>query len=174
MIKRLIHKLFWKDIQITAEPNSFTSEQQNKEEKDGLIKKMQDYALSVLLGECRAVNIIAIHCSESKSNEILNLDDAELFFKDKFRKKVTYTDSYIPYHFLIINDGKILETAPLSVPALSISGHFNDGVSICYVGGIDENGNTSESMTNEQDESITWLVNELKKNLGISSVIIDN
>lgn len=173
MIRRLIHKLFGGRKKDKVLPNN-APEIINNRAEEGLIKKIQDYSLSVLLGESRAVNIIAIHCSGSKSNAILNLDDAELFFKNKLGKKIVYTDSYIPYHFLVTNDGKIFETAKLSIPALSVSGHFNDGISICYVGGIDEFGRKTDVMTKEQNESITWLMSELKKYLGISSVITDN
>ena len=39
---------------------------------------------------------------------------------------------------------------------------------------IDEFGRKTDVMTKEQNESITWLMSELKKYLGISSVITNN
>lgn len=150
------------------------SEHPSEEEKSGLVKKIQEHSLSILLGKSRVVNIIAIQSSESESDDILNIDDAELFFKNKFGKKIVYTNSYIPYHFLVTKNGTIFETAPLSSPALSFIGHVNDGISICYVGGVKKDGISTKTMTTEQLKSINWLVSELKRNLGVASVVNDN
>jgi hypothetical protein len=173
VICELINKILGKRKKTEITQNNINSEQ-NANKNDWIVEKIQKYSLSVLLGESRAINIIAIQCSECKNDEIVNLDDAESFFKKKFGKKIIYTNSYIPHHFLITNNGEIFETSPLSVPALSVSGHFNDGLSICYVGGIDGTGKSSEKMTAEQNKSVTWLVNELKKHLGVNSVFFDN
>ncbi len=162
MICELIHKIFGK----TNEPEiiqDVTVSEQNIENYDWLIKQIQDYSLSVLLGKSRAVNIIGIHCSETESDDILNLDDAELFFKRKFGRKNVYSNSYIPYHFIITKDGSIFKAMPLSAPALELRGHLNDGISICYIG--------FGGKTKEQDKSIDWLTSALKDNLSIRTVI---
>ncbi len=162
MIRELINRIFRKAIEPDNIKNSSASEQNNGN-NDLLLKQIQEYSLSVLLGKSRAVNIIGIHCSETESDDILNLDGAELFFKRLFNKKNIYTNSHIPYHFVITRDGKILNTMPLSVPALMFSGHLNDGISICYIG----NG----LKTKEQEKSIDLLVSLLKDNLGVRNVV---
>lgn len=163
VISKLIHKIFGVCKNHNDTLNSVTSNQKKKEEREGLIEKIKEYSLSILFGKSRAVNIIAIHCSECKSDDILNFDDAELFFKRKFGKKNVYSNSHIPYHFIVTKDGKILDTMPLSAPAIGFSGHLNDGISICYIGFDDK--------TEEQDKSIQWLISALKDNLGIRTVI---
>ena len=160
MISKLINKIFGNknELDIVSE--------QNIDNYDWLKKRIQDYSLSVLLGKSRAVNIIGIHCSESEGDDILNLDDAELFFKRKFGKKNTYSNGYIPYHFIVTKEGRILEVMPLSAPAIGFSGHLNDGISICYIGFIDK--------TKEQEKSIDWLVSTLKDYLSVRTVITHN
>jgi hypothetical protein len=162
VIFELIHKIFGKNNEPDDNRGNIVSEQ-NIESYNWLIKKIQEYSLSVLLGKSRAVNIIGIHCSESKSDDILNLDDAELFFKNKLGKKNIYSNGYIPYHFIITKNGDILETMPLSAPAIAFSGHINDGISICYIG--------FENKTKEQQESLDFLISSLKDNLSIRTVI---
>ena len=169
MICELIHRIFGKRRHQESIQNDIVFER-DTHKNDWLTKKIKDYSLSVLLGKSRAVNIIGIHCSDSKSDAILNFDDAELFFKGKFGKKIVYSNSYIPYHFLITKNGEILETMPLSAPAISLKGHLNDGIAICYVGGVDDYGAKSDVIADEQKESILWLVSALKSNLGINTV----
>ena len=162
MICELIKKIFSK----ANEPDKIqdvTVSEQNIENYDWLVKQIHDYSVSILLGKSRAVNIIGIHCYETEGDDILNLDDAELFFKRKFGKKNVYTNGYIPYHFIITKDGSVLEAVPLSAPALGFSGHLNDGISICCIGSV--------SKTEEQEKSIDWLVSILKDRLGVRTVI---
>lgn len=167
MIRKLINSIFGK-IKINK-PNEISSKQTNHEERELLLKKIQDYSLSTLLGKSRAVNIIVIHRTSSNGREIHNLGDAELFFKDVFGKKIVYSNNYIPYHFIVTSNGVIYDTLPLSSPAICVSGHLNDAISISY---IDENGDGSRS--EEQKESISWLVSSLNGNLGVNTVISDN
>lgn len=165
MIRKLLNRIFGKQKKQKCELNEIVSIKKSYREKDLLLKKIQDYSLSVLLGKSRAVNVIVVHSSNSNGHEIRNLDDAELFFKEKFTKKIVYSNGYIPYHFLITQDGRIYETMPLSAPAIGVKGHLNDGVSICCIG---------NDKSNEQKESVSRLISSLKDYLGVSNIINDN
>ena len=170
MIKQLIQKIFCKSSEgLIQTTTSYTLEPLNKYEyRNRLAEKIEKFSTSVLFGESRAVDTIVIHCSECKSNEILNFDDAELFFKRKYGKKIVYTNSFIPFHFLITENGYIVNTMPLNAPDVNSS----STISICYIGGVNQDGEHADTRTNEQKESMLWLISTLSRLLCIRKTIL--
>ena len=167
MIKQLIQKIFGKNDVGVIQKNEYTFEPIRKYEfnRKEVVEQIKKFSVSVLLGESRVVDKIVIHCSGCKSDEILNIDDAESFFKEKYGKKIIYTNSYIPFHFLITNNGYIASTMPLNAPYISSS-----AIGICYIGGVNEYGELEDTRTTEQKNSIAWLVSNLRSLLGINKV----
>lgn len=172
MIKQLIRKIFGKSSAgLIKTTTSYTFEPLNKYEyRNRLAERIKKFSTSVLFGESRAVDTIVIHCSECKSNEILNFDGAELFFKSKYGKKIVYTNSFIPFHFLITENGYIVNTMPLNAPDVNSS----STISVCYIGGINQDGEHADTRTNEQKESMLWLISTLSGQLGIHKIILHN
>jgi N-acetylmuramoyl-L-alanine amidase len=131
---------------------------------------IKEFAIDEIKGNVRVINKIIIHCSSSKPNDILTKDEINLFFKSKGYENSAISRTACPYHFLILSDGAIVNCRKLSEHSANSIGNNSDSISICYVGGLDEFGNPSDTRTNEQKTSISWLLSALCNSLSIKKI----
>lgn len=68
----------------------------------------------------------------------------------------------IGYHFVICTDGTIQMGRPVDVIGAHVSGHNDESIGICLIGGVDKNSKSVDNFTNEQKESLKQLLDYLR------------
>ena len=106
----------------------------------------------------RTIKYIAVHCTAGSQKATVR--ELELEFKRKGWKAPGY-------HYVITADGKIhqmLDTEKVS-NGVYVKGHSYNSVTVnvAYTGGIDANGKSVDSRTQEQKKSLVILLNLLRK-----------
>lgn len=104
----------------------------------------------------RRIDEIVVHCTASKPNVDLNVDDVR-----KMHKKQGWSD--IGYHYLIRLDGRIETGRDVDIIGAHVEGHNAYTIGVCYVGGLDKNGNPYDTRTENQKASLLSLLIDLKK-----------
>ena len=104
----------------------------------------------------RRIDEIVVHCTASKPNVDLNVDDVR-----KMHKKQGWSD--IGYHYLIRLDGRIENGRDVDIIGAHVEGHNAHTIGVCYVGGLDKNGNPYDTRTENQKASLLSLLIDLKK-----------
>lgn len=109
----------------------------------------------------RKIDAIVIHCSATRAGQDVRAADI-----DKWHKERGF--AMIGYNYVIDLDGTVEVGRPLSregahcntagVSGLSYNKH---SIGICYVGGLDKDGNPADTRTPEQKLSMLNLVNNL-------------
>lgn len=104
----------------------------------------------------RRIDEIVVHCTASKPNVDLNVADVR-----KMHKKQGWSD--IGYHYLIRLDGRIENGRDVDTIGAHVEGHNAHTIGVCYVGGLDKNGNPYDTRTENQKASLLSLLIDLKK-----------
>ena len=73
----------------------------------------------------------------------------------------------IGYHFVIRLNGTIEAGRSENEIGAHCLGQNEDSIGICYIGGLDEQGNPKDTRTNRQKKSLIELVNKLMKKYNI-------
>ena len=102
----------------------------------------------------RDINEIIIHCSATPEGSDFTVDDIR-----RWHKSSGFND--IGYHFVIYRDGTIHQGRHLDVVGAHTTGHNNNSIGICYIGGIDKRGKAKDTRTDEQKVSLYNLCCEL-------------
>lgn len=69
----------------------------------------------------------------------------------------------VGYHYLIKLDGTIEEGRPLIHQGAHVKNYNRNSIGICYIGGLNEDNESSDTRTSEQKESLLILLKKLKK-----------
>lgn len=119
----------------------------------------------------KTIDSIVIHCSATRAGQDVRAADI-----DKWHKERGF--AMIGYNYVIDLDGTVEVGRPLSMDGahcntagLSGESYNKHSIGICYVGGLDENGNPADTRTPEQKLSMTNLVNKLCDEYPITEII---
>lgn len=104
----------------------------------------------------RPLDRIILHCSATKPSQKIGAAEIRRWHVDGNG----WSD--IGYHYVIKRDGTIEPGRPLDIPGAHVKGHNATTIGICYVGGIDAQGNPEDNMTAEQELSWLLLVNAIR------------
>jgi N-acetylmuramoyl-L-alanine amidase len=104
----------------------------------------------------RDINKIIVHCSATKEGQEFFADDIR-----RWHKARGFSD--IGYHFVINLDGVIEYGRDLKLTGAHCKGHNEGSIGICYIGGLDKNGEPMDTRTDEQVDSLTMLICTLKR-----------
>lgn len=117
------------------------------------------------------IDAIVIHCSASRAGVDLRAADI-----DKMHKERGF--SGIGYHFVVDLDGTVEVGRPLpqdgahcNTAGLSGQSYNKHSIGICYVGGLDRDGNPADTRTPAQRVALDDLVHDLIQRYPIVEVI---
>ena len=117
------------------------------------------------------IDSIIIHCSATKAGQDFKAKDI-----DRMHRARGFNQ--IGYHFVIDLDGTIEEGRPLSIEGVHCNTKGSSGLSynkhsigICYIGGLDVNGQPADTRTDAQKQSMRDLVMRLKQEYPIAEVL---
>ena len=104
----------------------------------------------------RQINYIIIHCSATKAGQDFHASDIDRWHKER-------GFDCIGYHRVIDLDGTIEKGRNISKPGAHCKGHNADSIGICYIGGLDKDGNPADTRTEAQKESLLEIIKNYKK-----------
>ena len=117
------------------------------------------------------IDAIVIHCSASRAGQDLRATDI-----DKMHKERGF--ACIGYNYVIDLDGTVEVGRPLTrdgahcnTAGLSGKSYNKHSIGICYVGGLDENGNAADTRTDAQKTALAELVYKLVDEYPIVEII---
>lgn len=102
----------------------------------------------------RKIDLIVIHCSATRADRSLTLDDLEMQHR---RRGFNGTG----YHYYIRKDGTVHLTRPIERIGAHVKGFNSNSVGICYEGGLDGHGCPADTRTPEQRAALKLLVHQL-------------
>lgn len=108
----------------------------------------------------RKIKYIVVHCSATKEGQWYEEADIERMHAKRFQK---IGGKHIGYHVLIYLDGTVVQTKGTEFIGQHVSGHNQDSIGVCYIGGIDAKGKGKDTRTPEQKKALLSVLRELKK-----------
>lgn len=119
----------------------------------------------------KKIDSIVIHCSATRAGQDVRAADI-----DKWHKERGF--AMIGYNYVIDLDGKVEEGRPLTrdgahcnTAGTSGLAYNKHSIGICYVGGLDRNGNAADTRTPQQKLSLANLVYKLMGKYPITDVL---
>lgn len=119
----------------------------------------------------KTIDAIVIHCSATRAGQDVRASDIDKWHKDR-------GFACIGYNYVIDLDGKVEVGRPLSrdgahcnTAGTSGKSYNKHSIGICYIGGLDKNGNPADTRTMEQKLSLYNLVYKLMDQYPIVEVI---
>lgn len=107
----------------------------------------------------RKIDLIAIHCSATKSDQDCNAAIIDRWHRQRgFRK--------IGYHYVINRDGSVETGRKLDEVGAHIKGKNSNSIGIVLCGGLDKNGDPESNFTKEQWKELEGLVDDLLDQFG--------
>ena len=107
----------------------------------------------------RTFEAIALHCSATPPSMDLGACVIEKWH-------VARGWSQIGYHFVLRRDGTVERGRPMHLAGAHVKGHNEYTVGVCYVGGVDENNEPQDNMTDAQHAAFVELVEKLRDVFG--------
>ena len=101
------------------------------------------------------ISYIVIHCSATKPNQKIGVEE----LRDNHLCR-SFDD--IGYHWVINIDGTIEKGRSEKYQGAHCQGYNDKSIGICYIGGLDDNGIPSNTMTAQQEESLIALCSKIK------------
>ena len=102
----------------------------------------------------RKINKIILHCSATMMGKNFTAKDI-----DQWHRRQGF--QMIGYHYVILLDGTVEIGRPLEIPGAHTYGHNADSIGICYIGGLDEEGNSCDTRTKAQRIAMKKLIDNL-------------
>ena len=104
----------------------------------------------------RKIDKIIIHCSATKEGVDFHVKDIDRWHKQKGYKCVGY-------HYVITLDGAIEKGRNEDEIGAHCKGYNANSIGICYIGGLDKEGNAKDTRTVQQRAALYLLLNQLKE-----------
>ena len=97
-----------------------------------------------------AIKYITIHCAATPEDRNVAAIEISKWDIAKFGQ--------VSYHYVIELDGTVKPTLPLSIKGAHVGKANTGNIGICYVGGVDKNGNPKDTRTVRQKEALKALL----------------
>ena len=105
----------------------------------------------------RTITLIILHCSGTPEGKRLTFEDCK---RDHIKHR-GFKD--IGYHYYVERDGSLHVGRPLEQVGAHCALHNTHSIGICYEGGLDENGESADTRTEAQRDTLLDLLIRLKQ-----------
>lgn len=102
----------------------------------------------------REIDRIVVHCSATKEGQDFSAKDIDRWHRDRGFNK-------IGYHFVVKLNGEIEIGRGINEVGAHAAGYNSKSIGVCYVGGLDGRGKPADTRTEEQKDSMMWLMKKL-------------
>lgn len=103
----------------------------------------------------RTISYIVIHCSATEHNKTVSIEDLR-------ENHLCRGFDDIGYHWVINIDGTIEKGRSEKFQGAHCKGYNDRSLGICYIGGLDDDGQPTNTMTFNQEKSLVNLCTKLK------------
>ena len=107
----------------------------------------------------RELNKIIVHCSATPEGRNVTTEEIKQWHIGR-----GWSD--IGYHFVVELDGSVHDGRPVEDAGAHAKGHNADSIGICYVGGVDEDGNPKNTRTSEQVVALLDQIIDIRNTFG--------
>jgi N-acetylmuramoyl-L-alanine amidase len=112
----------------------------------------------------RTYTMIVIHCSATREGKDYDVKTIRGWHVQRGFKD-------IGYHFLVHLDGTIEKGRPIDQAGAHAKGYNDESIGVCYVGGLDKDGNPKDTRTLYQRQALLRLVEILEIIYPIKDVV---
>lgn len=112
----------------------------------------------------RQIKYIIIHCSATKAGQNFHAKDI-----DKWHRERGFDE--IGYHKVIDLDGTVENGRSISKIGAHCKGHNADSIGICYIGGLDKDGNPCDTRTEDQKIALRATIEYFKSRFPNAKVV---
>lgn len=102
----------------------------------------------------RTINEIIVHCTATRAGRAVTVDEIRTWHRASGFKD-------IGYHYVIYLDGSVHAGRPVAQAGAHCRHHNAHSLGVCYVGGLDVNGNPCDTRTPAQKTALRSLIGEL-------------
>jgi len=99
----------------------------------------------------REISKVIVHCSATREGQPISVETIR-----KWHKMRGWSD--IGYHYVIDLNGQVHAGRDVSRVGAHVKGENTGSVGVCYVGGLDKDGEPKDTRTHEQDIALTYLL----------------
>ena len=104
----------------------------------------------------RPVRLIVVHCSATRCNRAFPVEAV-------VAAHIERGFATIGYHYYITRDGVVHRGRPVYQEGAHATGWNKYSIGVCYEGGLDPHGQTADTRTDAQKETLLKLMQRLKK-----------
>ena len=108
----------------------------------------------------RQLTEIILHCSATPEGRYHDAEDIRSWHVDGRG----WSD--IGYHFVVLLDGTVEEGRPIERAGAHVKGRNKTTIGVCYIGGLDDEMNPKNTLTEAQELAIEELVCDLRDEYG--------
>ena len=108
----------------------------------------------------RKIDSVILHCTATRAAQDIDAATVRAWHTEPPPAGRGWAD--IGYHYLVRLDGTIERGRDLATVGAHTRGHNATSVGVAYVGGLDEDGNACNTMTEKQRRAIIQLVRALR------------
>lgn len=112
----------------------------------------------------RKIDSIIIHCSATRAG--LDFTAADI---DRWHRERGFNG--IGYHYVIRLDGRLEKGRDISLPGAHCRGWNERSIGICYIGGLDGNGQPADTRTNAQKRVLYQVIMDLQREYEVLRVL---
>ena len=106
----------------------------------------------------RKIKHIVIHCSATKEGKDFSAEDIDRWHKNRGWRGIGYNWVIRNNERATIEKGRDVDLIPAHVKGINRS-----SLGICYIGGLDQNGNPKDTRTDQQKFQLRSLLKDLKR-----------
>ena len=103
----------------------------------------------------RNINKIIVHCSATKEGKNYTVNDITRWHKER-------GFASIGYHWVVYIDGSVHQGRAESIMGAHTLGQNANSIGVCYIGGLDRNGQPKDTRTPAQKKALLELLKRLK------------
>ena len=103
----------------------------------------------------RRIDLIIIHCTASRPNQSISLEQLDKMHKARGWK-------CCGYHYYITRDGQLHFGRPEEMVGAHARHYNTHSIGICYEGGLDANGRPADTRTEAQKDTMFSLLRSLR------------
>lgn len=105
----------------------------------------------------RTIKEIVLHCSATPPGMDIGVDT----IRDWHVRGNGWSD--IGYHYVVRLDGMVEQGRAEERVGAHVKGHNSNSIGVCYVGGVDDNGEPKDTRTDCQKDQLIELLKQLKR-----------
>lgn len=107
------------------------------------------------MAKMKDVLYLVLHCSSTRASQKVTVEDIDRWHRAKGWNQCGY-------HWVVLQDGTIQAGRPENMAGAHVKYYNQHAIGVCYIGGVDEHGNYTDTRTEAQKTALWHLLRDLK------------